>query len=40
MTLHLLDGNDSNDSDDEIDNKVKGSNEDEEYSDEDVDEDE
>ncbi len=28
MTLHLPYGNDSNDSDDEIDNKVKGSNED------------
>ncbi len=39
-TLHLPDGNDSNDSDDEIDDKVKGSNEDDEYSDEDEDEDE
>ncbi len=39
MTLHLPDGNDSNDSDDEIDDKVKGSNEDDEYSDEDEDED-
>ena len=40
MTLHLPDGNDSNDSDEEIDDKVKGSNEDEEYSGEDEDEDE
>ncbi len=40
MTLHLPDGNDSNDSDDEINNKVKGSNEDDEYSDENEDEDE
>ena len=39
MTLHLPDGNDSNDSDDEIDDKVKGSNEDDKYSDEDEDED-
>ncbi len=39
-TLHLPDGNDSNDSDNEIDNKVKGSNEDEKYSGEDEDEDE
>ncbi len=32
MTLmHLPDGNDSNDSDNEIDNKVKGSNDDDEY---------
>ncbi len=34
-TLHLPDGNDSNDSDDKINDKLKGSNEDEEYSDED-----
>ncbi len=40
MTLHLPDGNDSNDSDDQIDDEVKGSNEDNEYSDEDEDEDE
>ncbi len=39
-TLHLSDGNDSNDSDNEVDNKLKGSNEDEEYSDENEDEDE
>ncbi len=39
-TLHLPDGNDSNDSDDKIDNKVKGFNEDDKYSDEDEDEDE
>jgi len=39
-TLHLPDGNDSNDSDDEINDELKGSNEDEEYSDEDEDEDE
>ncbi len=32
-TLHLPDGNDSNDSDDKIDTKLKGSNEDEQYSD-------
>jgi hypothetical protein len=32
-TLHLPDGNDSNDNDNEINNKLKGSNEDEEYSD-------
>ncbi len=38
-TLHLPNGNDSNDSDDKIDNKLKGSNEDEEYSDKDEDED-
>ncbi len=37
---HLPDGNDSNDSDDKIDDELKGSNEDEEYSDEDEDEDE
>jgi hypothetical protein len=40
MTLHLPDGNDSNDSDDEIDDEVKGSNEDDKYSDEDEDENE
>ncbi len=39
-TLHPPDGNDSNDSDDKIDDEVKGSNEDEEYSDADEDEDE
>jgi hypothetical protein len=39
-TLHLPDGYDSNDSEDKIDDKVKGSNEDDEYSDEDEDEDE
>ncbi len=39
-TLHLPDGNDSNDSDDEINHELKGSNEDEQYSDEDEDEDE
>jgi hypothetical protein len=39
-TLHLPDGNDSNDSDNEIDDKVKGSNVNDEYSDEDEDEDE
>ncbi len=39
-TLHLPDGNDSNDSDGEINNEVEGSNEDDEYSDEDEDEDE
>ncbi len=40
MTLRLPDGNDSNDSDNKIDNKVKGSNEDDKYSDEDEDVDE
>jgi hypothetical protein len=40
MTLHLPDGNDSNYSDDEIDDEVKGSNEDDKYSNEDEDEDE
>jgi hypothetical protein len=39
-TLHLPDGNDSNGSDNEINNEVKGSNEDKEYSDENEDEDE
>jgi hypothetical protein len=39
-TLHLPDGNGSNDSDNKIDKKVKGSNEDDKYSDEDEDEDE
>jgi hypothetical protein len=39
-TLHLPDGNASNDSDDEIDDEVKGSNEDDKYSNEDGDEDE
>ncbi len=39
-TLHLPDGNDSNDSDNEIDDEVKGSNEDDKYSDENEDEDE
>jgi hypothetical protein len=39
-TLHLPDGNDSNDRDDEIDDEVKGSNEDDKYSDENEDEDE
>ncbi len=39
-TLHLPDGNGSNDSDDKIDDKLKGSNEDEEYIVEDEDEDE
>ncbi len=39
-TLHLPDGNDSNDSEDEIDDELKGTNKDEEYSDEDEDEDE
>ncbi len=39
-TLHLPNGNDSNDSDNEINDKVKGSNEDDKYSDEDEDEDE
>ncbi len=39
-TLHLPDGNDSNDSDNEINDKVKDSNEDDKYSDEDEDEDE
>ncbi len=37
---HLPDGNGSNDSDDEINNKLKGFNKDEKYSDEDEDEDE
>ncbi len=37
---HLPDGNDSNDSDDKINDKLKGSNKDEEYSDENEDEDE
>ncbi len=40
LNNHLLDGNDSNDSDDEINDELKGSNEDDEYSDEDEDEDE
>jgi hypothetical protein len=39
-TLHLPDGNDSNDSNDKINDKVEGSNEDDKYSDEDEDEDE
>ncbi len=38
--LHLPDGNGSNDSDNKIDNKLKGSNKDEEYSDENEHEDE
>jgi hypothetical protein len=40
MTLHLPDGNDSNDSYDKIDDEVNGSYEDDKYSDEDEDEDE
>jgi hypothetical protein len=40
MALHLLDGNHNNDSDDKIDDEVKGSNEDDKYSDENEDEDE
>jgi hypothetical protein len=39
-TVHLPDGNDSNDSDDKINDDLKGSNEDEQYNDEDEDEDE
>jgi hypothetical protein len=40
MTLYLPDGNDSNDSDNKINDEFKGSNEDDKYSDEDEDEDE